>query len=246
MKTRDIYHDYDSHKESIINSMQKYVENKQELDKFLEKQILPFIENKQLKLLDAGCGLGHISYLLSKINPNLQILGIDKEDYLIEQAQKLCQDKKNISFHQGDICNLQSKFKKEFDVCVNWKVISWLPYYEECLRSLVSVTKSHIFLSSLFYDGDIDFEIRVKQYKRKINNSTFSQYYNIYSFPRFQEFVYGLGAKNVEAFNFDIEIDLPKPSPDKMGTYTIRLDDGKRLQISGAIVMFWKVIKIDL
>jgi hypothetical protein len=31
-----------------------------------------------------------------------------------------------------------------------------------------------------------------------------------------------------------------------MGTYTEKLENGERLQISGAVVMFWKIIKIGL
>lgn len=31
-----------------------------------------------------------------------------------------------------------------------------------------------------------------------------------------------------------------------MGTYTINLENGKKLQVSGALMMPWKVIRIDL
>jgi hypothetical protein len=31
-----------------------------------------------------------------------------------------------------------------------------------------------------------------------------------------------------------------------MGTYTEKLENNKRIQISGAIVMSWKIIRIDL
>jgi hypothetical protein len=31
-----------------------------------------------------------------------------------------------------------------------------------------------------------------------------------------------------------------------MGTYTERLEDGRRLQLSGAVLMSWKVIRLDL
>ena len=31
-----------------------------------------------------------------------------------------------------------------------------------------------------------------------------------------------------------------------MGTYTEKLEDGNRLQISGAVVMLWKIIKIEI
>jgi hypothetical protein len=40
--------------------------------------------------------------------------------------------------------------------------------------------------------------------------------------------------------------DIPKPPIDEMGTYTEKLENNKRIQISGAIVMSWKIIRIDL
>ena len=37
---------------------------------FFEKIITPYIKNKSLKILDAPCGIGHISYFLNKIFPH--------------------------------------------------------------------------------------------------------------------------------------------------------------------------------
>ena len=113
------------------------------------------------------------------------------------------------------------------------------------IKDLIAVTKDHIFLSSLFYDGDIDFEIKVREFQKETGKEHFNDYYNVYSFPRFQRFVYELGAKNIEAYDFEINTDLPKPI-DQMGSYTVKLEDGKRLQISGAVILTWKIIRIDL
>jgi len=55
-----------------------------------------------------------------------------------------------------------------------------------------------------------------------------------------------LGARTVHAHDFEIGIDLPRESPHHMGTFTLRLENGKRLQLSGAVIMSWKIIQIDL
>ena len=47
-------------------------------------------------------------------------------------------------------------------------------------------------------------------------------------------------------FDFDIDIDIAQPPIDQMGTYTVKLQNSKKLQISGAVVMNWKIIRIDL
>ena len=59
-------------------------------------------------------------------------------------------------------------------------------------------------------------------------------------------YIYQLGAKNIEEYDFEIGIDIPKPPIDQMGTWTVKLGNGKRLQISGVVVMSWKILRIDL
>ncbi len=225
--------------------MKKYFYEKQELDKSLEQIISPTISNKQLNILDACCGIGHISSLLNSISQNSKILGIDQTQYLIDEAKKL-NNSPNISFECSDIYDSVKKFPKFFDVAVCWKTISWLPYYDEIIKNLFSMTKKEIFLSSLFYDGDIDFEIKVREYKKESGKDNFNHYYNVYSLPHFQEFVYDLGAKNVQVYDFDIDIDLENQDSDFIRTHTIKTENGKRLQVSGTILMNWKIIKITL
>lgn len=246
MKRQHTYFNEEADKDFNIASMKKYVDQKQEIDKFFEKIITPVIQGKSLKIVDACCGIGHIVCFLSEISPKSTFLGVDQTPYLIEEARRLCQKKEAISFEVGDAYDLHSKYPKEFDISINWKTISWLPYYDKLLRSLVAITKKHIFISSLFYDGDIDFEIKVREFKKDAGKEGFNAFYNVYSFPQFKKFVYGLGAKNIESYDFEISIDIPKPPVDQMGTYTVKSEDGKRLQISGAVVMSWKIIRIDL
>jgi len=241
-----LYFKGEKDKDFAIASMKKYVDNKQEIDRFLEKSITPLIKGKTLKILDACCGIGHICYFLSEISPQSTFLGVDQTLYLVKEAKRLCEDKKNISFEVDDVYNFPSKYPKEFDISIIWKTISWLPYYDQILRALVAVTKKHIFISSLFYDGDIDFEIKVREFKKEAGKDGFNAFYNVYSFPHFKDFVYGLGVKNIEASDFEIGIDIPRPPIDQMGTYTLKLENGKRLQISGAVVMWWKIIRVDL
>lgn len=246
MDRRYTYFKGDKDKEFEIATMKRYAEQKQEIDKLLEKLITPYIKNKGLKILDACCGIGHLSYFLSEISPKSTFFGIDQTAYLIEEARKLCRDKKNISFGVADVYDLSPKHSKAFDISINWKTLSWLPYYDQLVKVLMNVTKKHIFISSLFYDGDIDFEIKIREFKKEAGKDGFNVFYNIYSFPHFKEFVYGLGAKNIEAEDFKINIDIPRPPLDQRGTYTLRMENGERLQISGAVVMSWKIIRIDL
>lgn len=243
---RYIYHDGEKDKDRIIAEFKKPLRSKYEMDKLLEKIISPYIESKNLNILDACCGIGQISSYLSDISPDSKFLGIDQTSYLIEEAKTLWSDKKNITFQVSDIYDLSSSFQKKFDIAICWKTLSWLPYYDEMVKKLVSLTKNHIFLSALFYDGDIDFEIKVKEFKTETSKNRFNYYYNVYSLPRFKEFVQSCGIKNMEVYNFEIDTDIPRGSIDHMSTFTENLANGKKLQISGNIIQSWKIIRLDL
>jgi len=88
-------------KDHKLASMQKYVDEKPEMDKVLERLISPYLRNKQLKILDACCGNGHLSAYLNQISPNSTYLGVDVEPYLIERARELNQGANNLSFEVG-------------------------------------------------------------------------------------------------------------------------------------------------
>lgn len=247
MENRErVHYDGEKDKEYIISSFKKCVTKKREMDAYLEELISPFIKSKKKNILDACCGIGHIPYFLSEISPDSKFLGIDQTSYLVEEGKKLCHSKPNISFVNEDVYNISKKFKKSFDISINWRTLSWLPYYDQMVKELIAVSKEHVFISSLFYDGDIDFITQVREFKTETGKEKFNDYYNVYSLPQFKKFVFELGAKNIEAYDFDINIDLPKPPIDQMVSYTEKLADGKRLQLSGAVVLYWKIIRIDL
>lgn len=246
VSNQHIYHQGDD--SFAIASMKKYFDQKQEMDKLLDKLISPYIKDKKLRILDAGCGLGHSLYFLNQLSPDSDFLGVDQTPVYIEEAKKLFGEFKNFSFEAGNVEDLPKKYPKAFDVTMSRAVISWMPYYEDFVKALMDTTKKHIFISSLFYDGDIDFITKVKSFKGASGkeNLGIERYCNVYSLPHFKSFVMGLGAKNMQVDDFEINIDLPKPPVDRMGTYTETLENGKRLQISGAILMNWKWIRIDL
>jgi SAM-dependent methyltransferase len=245
LSRRYTYYDGDKDKDHIISEFQKPLEQKYEMDKIFEKIITPYIKSKNYQILDACCGIGQISHYLSQINNNLKITGIDQTSFLIDEAKKLWKNK-NLKFQVEDVYDFAKKYEKKFDITINWKTLSWLPHYDEMVKSLFKLTRKYIFLSSLFYDGDIDFEIKVREYQTEIGKNKFNHYFNVYSLSRFKKFVLDLGAKKFEVFDFDIDIDIKKPPIDQIGTYTEKLENGKRLQISGNIIQSWKIIKIDL
>lgn len=194
---------------------------------------------------DICCGLGHISYHLKDIFPNSKFLGIDINEEQIDVAKQIFSDfnLNNIfSFETGDIYNLK---KYEFDIVINWMTLSWLEDYKEPIKNIIFATKDrgHIFISSLFNDNDVDIYNKIFDYTRPSGKAGISAHYNTYCIRKFNEYLYSLGVSNVEVYDFEINVDLPKTT-DGLGTYTLRLEDGKRIQISGGYLMNWKIIHI--
>lgn len=245
MKVYEFQHERE--REFALQSMRGYLRNKPEQVKFFEELIAPYLKD-DVSVLDACCGIGDLLHFLAQLNPNVRFTGVDKAPFLIDEARTHFADNPNVNFETGDIYALSEQFgKKSFDLSVCKQTLSWLASYEKPVEELMAVTRRAVFISSLFYDGRIDFETRVREHTTDAGRDGYNAFYNVYSFPIFREFCLGIGAKDVVGFDFNIGIDLPRPAnPDRMGTYTVQLQSGERLQISGALLMPWKIVRIDL
>ena len=234
-------------REYALQSMRAYLRNKPEQVKFFEEIVGPYLRD-DVSILDACCGIGDLLYFLAQLNPNARFTGVDKAEFLIDEARTHFAGNANVTFEPGDIYALSDQFgAKSFDLSVCKQTLSWLPSYEKPVEELMAVTRRAVFISSLFYDGRIDFETRVREHTTEAGRDGYNAFYNVYSFPIFREFCLERGAKGVVGFDFNIGIDLPRPAnPDRMGTYTVQLQSGERLQISGALLMPWKMVRIDL
>lgn len=231
----------------VINTHQGIFLSEPEMVKFLKHIITNnnIALDQEYLIGDICCGLGHISYHLKNVFPNSNFLGIDISKEQIKVAKQIFSDFNLInrySFETGDIYNLK---KYEFDIAVNWMTLSWLEDYKEPIKNIIFATKDrgHIFISSLFNDHDVDIYNKVFDYTRPSGKAGISAHYNAYCIRKFKEYVLSLGVSKVEVHDFEISLDLPKTT-DGLGTYTLKLENGKRIQVSGGILMNWKIIHI--
>ncbi len=132
-----------------------------------------------------------------------------------------------------------------FDIVINWMTLLALDGYKEPLKNLVKTTTGggHIFISSLFNDHEVDIYAKVNDYTRPSGKAGVRANYNTYSIKNFIEYTYSLGVSKVEVYDFEIGIDLPKTTKG-IGTYTLKLENGKRIQVSAGYLMNWKIIHI--
>lgn len=216
------------------------------LMKFVE-QVLPDT-HQSFKAIDVGCGAGQNMYWLSQSLPGAEWVGIDFADHLFEIGLPFFQESGKVApeFIKGDFYHLSDTFENQkFDIVFSLQTISWLPSYEPALEQLLDITDGWLFVSSLFTDFKVDAQIQVKDYSES-DNSGGPFYYNIYGYERFQEFCIIRGATEIVVEDFEIDIDLHLPTDMGLGTYTQLLANGKRQQLSGPLLMPWKLIALKV
>lgn len=199
--------------------------------------------DSSLSIIDIGAGQGANLLYMGRRYPKCRFVGLDiNEENISVGNQVLARaEMKNCSLVVGDIYNLDKKYISCFDAVVSFQTLSWLPGYEEPLNSLVDLRAKWIALTSLFYDGEVSCDISVKQYDESLN-SNLDINYNVYSLPVVEKHFSERGYQNFQACEFEIDIDLPAPQSKYMSTYTEKLVSGKRLQISGPLLMPWHFI----
>lgn len=198
--------------------------------------------------IDVGCGAGANMYYLSKVLPNTQWTGLDFAGKYFHLAKQYSPIYDKIKFVQGDFYELSEIFpRKSFDLAFSIQNLSWLPGYEDAMEEIMITTNKWIFVTSLFSDFNVEIFSNVFEYDDNWNSTKDSPYnYNTYSFGKFKDFCMSRGAEEVFAENFVIDVDLPIPSSNQMGTYTLKDLNGQRLQFSGPLYMSWKMIAIRM
>lgn len=195
-------------------------------EQFLEKNIRIADD----PILDVGCGAGSaLSYIADK-HKNAQFTGIDINAQLFKLYEG---EKNNINFEKADCFNLDEKYINKFKGVISLQTLSWLPEYKRPLEQICKLNPEWIAISSLFYDGRINYTIKLENYERPTKKELYSKVnYNIYSVPIIQDMLrqYGYAYFNYEPFEMDMDID--RPTHNDLGYYTIKTEENKRLSFN--------------
>lgn len=197
--------------------------------------------------LDVACGAGAALFQLGRRFPQMEWTGVDIAEHLFGIGAGLMRARGVVNlprFVRGDAYRLADHLPPQsFDVVCCLQTFLSVPDYEPLLGPVLSMAKpgGAVFILSLFTDALVDAKIELKQYRdERFDQFDGPFYYNVYSIDRFVQECRRRGAARVEAVDFDIDQDLPRPAHRHMGTYTERLADGRRLQLSGPLLMPWK------
>jgi SAM-dependent methyltransferase len=202
--------------------------------------------------LDVGCGAGANIFHLSRVLTHARWTGVDIAGHLFDVHRTLTAELGGLwnpaDLVSGNFFELSKLFPaRSFDLAFSTQTVSWLDAYTQFLPQFLAMLKPGgiAFVTSLFTDFHVDARIQITEYEDD-GSARLPMFYNIYAWDRFRDYCLGLGAVEVTAENFEIDIELCPPKHLHMGTFTERLADGRLLQRSGPLLMPWKAIAIRM
>lgn len=196
-------------------------------------------------VLDLACGAGANLFYFAKKYPEVEWVGMDIDEELLKIFPRYGQCIDNVKLTQGDWFSLPDKYVGFFEGIISLQTLSWLPEWQEPLKQVCKLQPKWFAMSSLFYEGDMDYIIKCYNYERpdeKHGRDYTEGYYNIYSLPHIKRFLASMGYGKFIYEPFEIDVDIPRPKSYDWGTYTETTSDGRRLQLSGALLMPWYFI----
>jgi ubiquinone/menaquinone biosynthesis C-methylase UbiE len=228
------------------DTSQKYYESslhkKTEQQKFLEKLLI----ERSIKpkfIADIACGGGGSTLYLHDHFPHAKYTLIDANEDAMCLAEKSTKhiDAKYIV---GDIYDLPLQ-KNTYDIVICWQTLSWLDKPDVALKQLVRICKpgGRIYASSLFnFDADVDIYSKVVDHTRVSSSDGITVEYNTYSIHSLNTWVSDM-ITEMQVHKFTIPIDL-KYNGRGLGTSTIKLENGERIQTSAGMLLNWGVLEI--
>ncbi len=193
------------------------------------------------RVLDVGCGAGANIYYFRKRFTECVYSGLELNDHLVIAGNSMLKQlgmDGSAMLRSGDLYKLDSEENGDIDCLLSLQTLSWLPDFKRPLESFCSLNPKWVCLTSLFYDGPLSCRIEVIEHNKK-NFGDVPSFYNIYSLSEVSSYLNSLGYEQFHFKKFDIDIDLPRPESGELGTYTEQTLDGRRLQISGPLLMPW-------
>ena len=93
-----------------------------------------------LRVLDAGCGTGSITAGIAKrVGATGQVVGIDRDGFLLEQARTAHADLANLEFEQAELRDYQPA--QGFDIATAARVLQWISPPQPALDRLCAAVE---------------------------------------------------------------------------------------------------------
>jgi len=140
-----------------------------------------FFQGGGSRVLDIGCGIGTIPFLLAQRNPNAQVLGVDfSEDSIAWAKTHYEPGASNLAYHVGSVEHLSEMFE-EIDMITCIGALHHIPDLGEAINQIMTTLGDNgvFFLSDLnrenihsyFSEREIKYLDKVRRLPEKARNS---------------------------------------------------------------------------
>ncbi len=234
--------DFDRYVGWHIRALDKPPEQYRVLTRFIQSFASP---DDQYSLLNLSAANGNLIAHLRETFPRWSYLGVDSVRGLVDHPSSQHVLAENVRLEHMTIEAVEKRLARQFDIVVHWMRLLHFDDWRQQIRATLRAATSggHILISSLFNEHDVDLQLTVCDHSIPACEEGYCLQYNTVSAAEFRRFCTSLGARNVDFTRFDLPFDLPKPERG-VGTYTVRTEDGERLQISAGILMQWQIAHI--
>ena len=211
-----------------------------------QKRLEELLRNRALRparIADIACGGGTASHHLSSMFPDAGYTLVDLNEAAMRPARKATEHLRATCVI-GDIYRLPLE-SNSFDLVICWQTLSWLDRAEKAVRELIRICSpgGRVYASSLFNaDHDVDVCATVRDHTRASAAQGLTYTYNTYAISTLHRWVDGL-VSDFDVHEFSIPVDLHYEGRG-LGTYTVTLQDGRRLQFSAGMLLNWGVLDI--
>ena len=150
------------------------------------------VEKRQaLRIMDIGCGNGWLANLIAQ-DPQINVTGIDVNQTELEQAARVFQDNKNISFFYANIMEDELPWQ-HFDIIVLCATIQYFPELPVLIDKLMNILNPsgeiHILDSPVYDHEEIaEARIRTTEYYKSIAHPEMDQFYFHHSRELFRQY----------------------------------------------------------
>ncbi|MCA0985495.1 methyltransferase domain-containing protein [Halobacillus yeomjeoni] len=97
------------------------------LEHFAIKKIIKMIRDRKVKsIVDLGCGHGGYLRKLAAEFPDIEMIGVDINQKVIEEAKELSKDVPNVKFEVGDIQNWEPEDEQKVDVILLHNIFHYI------------------------------------------------------------------------------------------------------------------------
>jgi len=215
-------------------------------EKFLKEEL-----KKNITVLDIGCGTGGtLSHYVKKYQ-DIKFIGLDYREKKIKEAKRLYKIHnitKNIEFIKFNILNnIKNKKIQEPDGIISEKTFCTFKDILNPLKNLFKLKPKWIAINSLFYKGEMDVFIHIKETKRiyetsyKDNNPDGD--FNIFSIDKLNRFLKKTNYKITKIHEFFPKKKIISKKKYR-GTYTMQTEKNINTCFSGPVYLPWYFILI--